>query len=60
MKGVEQVVMLDLRSSRRYGFKPLGGAAVIANNSWTALQGRKKLKVEWDFGRTCRLRFGGL
>src|ERR1019366_7028410 len=49
VKGVEQVVMLDL-AKPPYGFKPLGGAAVIANNSWTALQGRKKLKVEWDLG----------
>jgi isoquinoline 1-oxidoreductase beta subunit len=49
VKGVQQVVMLDL-AKPPYGFKPLGGAAVIANNSWTALQGRKKLKVEWDLG----------
>ncbi len=49
MKGVEQVVMLDL-AKPPLGFKPLGGAAVIANNSWTALEGRKKLKVEWDLG----------
>jgi isoquinoline 1-oxidoreductase beta subunit len=49
VKGVEQVVMLDL-AKPPLGFKPLGGAAVIANNSWTALQGRKKLKVEWDLG----------
>jgi isoquinoline 1-oxidoreductase subunit beta len=49
VQGVERVVMLDL-AQPPYGFKPLGGAAVIANNSWTALQGRKKLKVEWDLG----------
>jgi len=49
VKGVEQVVMLDL-AKPPYGFKPLGGAAVIANNSWTALQGRKKLKIEWALG----------
>jgi isoquinoline 1-oxidoreductase beta subunit len=49
VKGVEQIVMLDL-AKPPYGFKPLGGAAVIANNSWTALQARKKLKVEWDLG----------
>jgi len=28
-------------------FQPLGGVAVIANNTWSAMQGRKKLKVEW-------------
>jgi isoquinoline 1-oxidoreductase beta subunit len=49
VKGVEQIVMLDL-AKPPYGFKPLGGAAVIANNSWTALQARNKLKVEWDLG----------
>jgi isoquinoline 1-oxidoreductase beta subunit len=49
VKGVQQVVMLDL-AKPPLGFKPLGGAAVIANNSWTALQGRKKLKIEWDLG----------
>jgi isoquinoline 1-oxidoreductase beta subunit len=49
VKGVEQVVMLDL-AKPPYGFKPLGGPAVIADNSWTALQGRKKLKIEWDLG----------
>jgi isoquinoline 1-oxidoreductase beta subunit len=49
VKGVAQVVMLDL-AKPPYGFKPLGGAAVIANNSWAALQGRQKLKVEWDLG----------
>ena len=35
-----------------YGFQALGGVAVIANNTWAALQGRKKLKVEWDLGGT--------
>ena len=49
VKGVEQVVTLDL-AKPPYMFKPLGGAAVIANNSWTALEARKKLKVEWDLG----------
>ena len=31
-------------------FNPLGGIAVIANNTWTAMQGRKALKVVWDDG----------
>ena len=31
-------------------FKPLGGVAVIADNTWAAFQGRKKLKVDWDLG----------
>lgn len=32
------------------GFKPLGGIAVIANNTWAANQGRQQLKIDWDFG----------
>ena len=39
-----------LRSSLRTVFKPLGGVAVIANSTWAAFQGRKKLKIDWDLG----------
>jgi isoquinoline 1-oxidoreductase beta subunit len=46
VRGVQQVVTLEL-AAPPYGFKALGGAAVIADNTWAALQGRKKLKVEW-------------
>ncbi|MGO9846009.1 MAG: molybdopterin cofactor-binding domain-containing protein [Methylocella sp.] len=28
-------------------FQPLGGVAVIADNTWAAFQGRKALKIEW-------------
>ncbi len=31
-------------------FQPLGGVAVIANNTWAAMQGRKKLKIDWNDG----------
>lgn len=31
-------------------FQPLGGVAVIANNTWAALKGREALKLEWDDG----------
>ena len=31
-------------------FKPLGGVAVVATNTWAAMQGRKALKVSWDDG----------
>jgi isoquinoline 1-oxidoreductase beta subunit len=29
-------------------FQPLGGVAVIADNTWAAFKGRKSLKIEWD------------
>jgi isoquinoline 1-oxidoreductase beta subunit len=29
-------------------FQPLGGVAVIADNTWAAFQGRKALKIDWD------------
>ena len=32
------------------GFKPLGGVAVIATNTWAAMQGRQQLKLDWDLG----------
>jgi len=38
-----------------YGFQPLGGVAVIADNTWAAMQGRKKLKVDWDLGPNASL-----
>jgi isoquinoline 1-oxidoreductase beta subunit len=31
-------------------FQPLGGVAVVANNTWAAMQGRAALKIEWDDG----------
>ena len=29
-------------------FQPLGGVAVIADNTWVAFQGRKALKINWE------------
>jgi isoquinoline 1-oxidoreductase beta subunit len=31
-------------------FKPLGGVAVVAENTWAALNGRDALAVEWESG----------
>jgi isoquinoline 1-oxidoreductase beta subunit len=47
--GVERVVKLD-RTPPPSGFQPLGGVAVIARNTWAAVQGRNKLNVKWDDG----------
>ncbi|MBT8106766.1 MAG: molybdopterin-dependent oxidoreductase [Gammaproteobacteria bacterium] len=32
------------------GFNPQGGVAVLADNTWSAEQGRKALEIEWDRG----------
>jgi isoquinoline 1-oxidoreductase beta subunit len=47
--GVQQTVAIDPFKPPA-GFQPLGGIAVIADNTWAAFQGRKKLKIEWDNG----------
>ncbi|GAB4294047.1 MAG: molybdopterin-dependent oxidoreductase [Methylophaga sp.] len=31
-------------------FNPLGGVVVVAENTWAAIQGRSKLKIEWEAG----------
>lgn len=31
-------------------FNPVGGVAVVAKNTWAAMQGRAALKLEWDDG----------
>ena len=49
VRGVQQIVVLP-SATPPYGFKPLGGVAVIASNTWAAMKGREKLKVEWDAG----------
>jgi len=33
-----------------HAFQPLGGVAVIADNTFAAFKGRKQLKIEWDNG----------
>ncbi len=32
------------------GFNPLGGVAVVADNTWAAIQGRNALEIEWEDG----------
>jgi len=47
--GVERVVKLD-GTPPPSGFQPLGGVAVIARNTWAAIQGRGKLNITWNDG----------
>lgn len=49
VKGVQQTVPIE-PFKPPVGFQPLGGIAVIADNTWSAMQGRKKLKPEWELG----------
>jgi isoquinoline 1-oxidoreductase beta subunit len=49
VKGVQQTVTLDTFKPPHL-FQPLGGVAVIADNTWSALKGRRALKVEWNDG----------
>lgn len=47
--GVLQVIEIPAAAPPS-GFKPLGGVAVIATNTWAAMQGRQQLKLDWDLG----------
>jgi isoquinoline 1-oxidoreductase beta subunit len=47
--GVHQTVSIDPFEPPP-AFQPLGGIAVIADNTWAAFQGRKKLNISWDNG----------
>jgi isoquinoline 1-oxidoreductase beta subunit len=49
VKGVSQTVVIDTFTPPHH-FQPLGGIAVIADNTWSAMTGRKKLKAVWDNG----------
>ncbi len=49
VSGVRQTMIID-PANPPYGFQPLGGVAVIADNTWAAFQGRKNLNVQWENG----------
>jgi isoquinoline 1-oxidoreductase beta subunit len=48
-KGVKQTIPIDPFTPPHH-FQPLGGVAVIADNTWSAFKGRDALKIEWDNG----------
>src|SRR2546421_4815131 len=45
--GVKQTEKID-PFKPPIGFQALGGVAVVADKNWAAMQGRKKLKIEWE------------
>jgi isoquinoline 1-oxidoreductase beta subunit len=45
--GVVDVIQMDDLEEPAV-FKPLGGIAVLATNTWAAMQGRKALIIEWQ------------
>jgi isoquinoline 1-oxidoreductase subunit beta len=47
--GVQRVVQIE-DSPPPAHFNPVGGVAVLARNTWSAMQGRKALKITWDDG----------
>jgi isoquinoline 1-oxidoreductase subunit beta len=47
--GVLQIVVMPT-PSYPMKFQPSGGIAIIADNTWAAIQGRKALKITWDDG----------
>jgi isoquinoline 1-oxidoreductase beta subunit len=49
VRGVKKTYVIDPFKPPHL-FQPLGGVAVLADNTWAAFQGREKLKVEWEHG----------
>ncbi len=49
VRGVRHVIPID-PFTPPHEYQPLGGVAVLADNTWAAFQGRKKLNVSWDNG----------
>lgn len=47
--GVVKIIALD-SAPIPSAFLPLGGIAVIASNTWAAIEARRKLVIEWDNG----------
>lgn len=47
VKGVIKVMTIE-GAIAPSDFKPLGGVAVVANNTWAAIKGRDALKIKWS------------
>jgi len=48
--GVKKVFELPAPGIGALRFKPLGGVAVVATNTWAAMKGRALLEVDWSAG----------
>ena len=49
IKGVRQTIAIETFTPP-CAFQPLGGVAVLADNTWAAIQGRRQLQIVWDNG----------
>lgn len=45
--GVVKVIEMPT-ATQPSGFEPMGGVAVLAENTWAAIKGRRALTIEWD------------
>jgi isoquinoline 1-oxidoreductase beta subunit len=50
IKGVVDVIEIPAPQGAPF-FQPKGGIAIVANNTWAAMKGRKALLVTWDDGK---------
>lgn len=49
--GVEHVMEIPaLPDDKAAEYRALGGVAVVGSNTWSVMQGRARLKIEWDAG----------
>jgi|CZKU01.1.fsa_nt_gi isoquinoline 1-oxidoreductase beta subunit len=49
VNGVKRVIVLP-EAKRPFAFKPVGGVAVVADNTWAAMRGRAALDITWEPG----------
>jgi isoquinoline 1-oxidoreductase beta subunit len=49
VSGVKKVIRIE-GTGQPAAFSPLGGVAVVATNTWAAMEGRRALKIDWDNG----------
>ena len=45
--GVQKTIVIETVTPP-HAFKPLGGVAVIGDNTWATFKGRRALKIDWD------------